>query len=68
MSTKKIQILGSLGEKIYKQNEEPADAEVGSLWIDLSEDGSKVSYSKDEIDAIMGNYINDIDALIGGDA
>lgn len=38
MSTKKIQILGSLGtggEKIYKQNEEPENAAVGTLWVDM---------------------------------
>jgi hypothetical protein len=29
---------------------------------------SDVSYSKDEIDAMIGSYINDIDTLIGGDA
>lgn len=37
MSTKKIQILGNLGEKIYKQNEEPIDAPDGTLWIDMDE-------------------------------
>ena len=40
MSTKKIQILGHLGEKIYKQNGEPTEAEIGSLWVDLDEEGS----------------------------
>lgn len=68
MATKKLQILGQLGEKFYKQNEEPENAEIGSLWIDLDEDNTEVSYSKAEIDAIMDNYINDIDTLIGGDA
>lgn len=38
MSTKKLQLLGSLGEKIYKQNEEPENAEVGALWVDLDEE------------------------------
>lgn len=40
MSTKKLQILGSLGEKIYKQNEEPVDAPDGTLWIDMNAGGS----------------------------
>jgi hypothetical protein len=31
--TKKLQILGQLGEKIYKQNEEPENADVGTLCI-----------------------------------
>lgn len=26
-------------EKIYKQNEEPADAPDGSLWVDTDEEG-----------------------------
>ena len=42
MSTKKLQILGSLGEKIYKQNEEPVDAEIGAIWIDLDESYTNV--------------------------
>lgn len=37
MSTKKLQILGSFGNKIYAQNEEPVDAAEGSLWVDLDE-------------------------------
>ena len=37
MSTKKLQILGNLGNKIYTQNDEPVDAVDGSLWIDLDE-------------------------------
>ena len=40
MSTKKLQILGSLGDKIYKQNEEPIGAEEGALWVNL--DGESV--------------------------
>ena len=38
MKTKKLQILGNLGNKIYTQNEEPIGAADGSLWIDLSTD------------------------------
>lgn len=34
MSTKKIQIIGSLGERVYVQSEEPVDAKVGTLWVD----------------------------------
>ena len=69
MSTKKLQILGQLGEKIYKQNEEPENADVGTLWVDLdAENNTQGSYSKAEIDAMMGSYINDINTLIGGDA
>ena len=34
MGTKKLQILGQLGEKIYKQDEEPVDAPEGTLWVD----------------------------------
>ena len=41
MSTKKLQILGQLGDKIYKQNEAPIDAPNGTLWVDLdASDGS----------------------------
>lgn len=38
MSTKKLQLIGSLGTKIYSQNEEPTDAQDGALWIDLDEE------------------------------
>ena len=40
MATKKLQILGSLGNKIYTQNDEPTDAPDGALWVDLDETGS----------------------------
>lgn len=43
MSTKKLQILGQLGEKIYKQNEEPVDAPDGALWVDLDAEGIESS-------------------------
>ena len=38
MATKKLQILGNLGAKVYVQNEEPIDAPDGSIWIDLDEE------------------------------
>ena len=56
---------------IYSQNDEPLGAPDGSLWVDLDADSSVSPdevYTKSEIDAIMGSYINDIDNLIGGDA
>ena len=47
MSTKKLQILGELGEKIYKQNDEPIDAPDGTLWIDMdAESGDYVSQAQ----------------------
>ena len=38
MSTKKIQIIGNLGAKVYTQNTEPTEAQDGALWIDLDEE------------------------------
>lgn len=81
MATKKIQILGSLGDKIYKQNDEPVDAPDGSLWIDLDENiisgsfaliDTTLTQSRQAADAkVVGDalrsYIDDIDTLIGGD-
>lgn len=40
MGTKKLQILGQLGEKIYKQDEEPVDAPDGTLWVDTDAEAS----------------------------
>ena len=40
MGTKKLQILGQLGEKIYKQDEEPVDAPEGTLWVDTDADSA----------------------------
>lgn len=37
ISTKYLQILGSLGSKIYTQNDEPANAKEGALWVDMDE-------------------------------
>lgn len=58
---KKIQILGQLGEKIYKQAEEPADAPDGSIWIDLDE--NKIPSDLDE-ETIIQNFINS--EILGG--
>lgn len=38
LSTKKLQIVGGLGNKIYVQNDEPLDAADGSLWLDMDEE------------------------------
>lgn len=38
MSTKKLQIVGGLGNKVYVQNDEPTDAADGSLWLDMDEE------------------------------
>lgn len=59
--------------------EAPASASVGQTIVVKAVDENGVpikweaadlpdSYSKSQIDAIMGAYINDIDALIGGDS
>ena len=40
MSTKIIQILGSVGNKIYIQPDEPTDAPEGSIWIDLDDESN----------------------------
>ena len=51
------------------QDTPPKDPNV--LWVDTtdnSDDGFQdVSYTKQEIDAIMGSYVTDIDNLLGGD-
>jgi hypothetical protein len=38
LSTKTLQIVGGLGNKVYVQNEEPVDAADGSVWLDLDEE------------------------------
>ena len=58
---KKIQILGQLGEKFYKQAEEPLDAPEGSFWIDLDE--NIVDSDVDE-ETIIQNFINS--EILGG--
>ena len=50
--TKKIQILGSLGNKVYVQNEEPIDAADGSVWIDLDEEGKSVPTYDNTVEVI----------------
>ena len=37
MATKKLQILGNLGNKIYTQDEEPVGVQEGALWLDTDE-------------------------------
>lgn len=51
MSTKKLQILGSFGNKVYTQPNEPTEAVDGSVWIDVD-------------DTIIGDY-SDADTLDG---
>ena len=56
MSTKKLQILGSLGgNKIYVQNDEPIDATEGAVWIDMDDTGSENFATKDEISVLESN-------------
>ena len=46
MSTKTLQILGTLGggssSNVYVQSDEPTDAAVGSIWIDTDADSTEV--------------------------
>lgn len=59
-------------KKIINENDavkNPYALTIGNAVYDGSDPVSiPASYSKTEIDAIMGAYINDIDALIGGDS
>ena len=41
---------------------------IGIPWNPKTSGGSVETYSKPEIDAIMGSYIEDIDNLVGGDS
>lgn len=69
MSTKKIQILGTIGDKIYKQNEEPVNAAEGDLWIDLDEDGiGEVSGGNVDLDTTLSQSGKAADAKAVGDA
>ena len=65
MSTKKLQILGSLGNKIYTQPEEPIDAADGSIWLDTDEDGLDIKPGADGITPHIGEngnwFIGEID-------
>lgn len=49
-------------------NEAKAAAATAQTTADEAKTAAANVYSKAEIDAIMGSYINDIDALVGGDA
>ena len=42
--------------------------QIGIPWNPKSSGGSVDTYSKSEIDAIMGSYITDINNLVGGDS
>ena len=62
MATKKLQILGSLGNKVYSQNEEPIDAPDGSLWVDLDDDVSEeTGLSIDDVQNNLDTHISDSD-------
>ena len=66
MSTKKIQIIGSLGtggEKIYKQNEEPVDVPDGTLWLDMDAEIANV-----DTDATLTQENKAADAKAVGEA
>ena len=53
------------GSGVHVGPDEPTD-ENTTVWIDPDDDDTVDFYTKPEIDAIMGSYINDIDTLIGG--
>lgn len=56
---------GGGGSGVHVGPDEPTD-ESTTVWIDPDDDDTVDFYTKLEIDAIMGSYINDIDTLIGG--
>lgn len=56
MSTKKLQILGSFGNKVYAQPDEPTEAVDGSVWVDLDET-IMVDYSN--ADTLDGKHASD---------
>lgn len=65
--------LENVGGKAYVQNTQPANMEEGEFWYNPDEEpdapgGAFDTYTKAEIDAIMGNYITDINNLVGGGA
>lgn len=68
MSTKKLQIIGSLGagNKIYTQTEEPIDAPENALWVDLDAEGVESGVSI-AIDATLTQEGQAADAKAVGD-
>lgn len=65
--------LENVGGKAYVQNTRPANMKEGEFWYNPDEEpdtpgGAFDTYTKAEIDAIMGNYITDINNLVGGGA
>jgi len=66
MSTKRLQIIGSIGNKIYTQNDEPIDAKNGSIWIDLDEENA--AESSVDIDSTLTQENAAADAKAVGDA
>ncbi len=69
MATKKLQILGSLGNKIYTQNEEPTDAPEGALWLDLDEDSqaaSGIQSDWNQTDPTADDYIKNKPSITNG--
>ena len=66
MSTKKLQILGtSLGNNVYTQPEEPANAPDGALWVDTDAEAQSNSVRIDASLTIEGQAA---DAKATGDA
>lgn len=61
-------VEGSGGSGISVGPEAPGDTNL--LWVDTGDETEKENpcYTKAEIDAMLGSYIDDIGALVGGDA
>lgn len=51
---------------IIVSTEQPEETDV--FWYDPDDEESEEVYTKDEIDAMFGAYVTDIDTLLGGDA
>jgi len=68
LSTKKLQLLGQLGEKIYKQNEEPTNPVEGSLWIDMDEEGGGGSGGKCSMPEITAETEGAFLCVVNGEA
>jgi hypothetical protein len=60
-------LKGDSGSGVHVGPDEPTD-ENTTLWVNPDDDETVEFYTKPEIDAIMGSYINGIDTLIGGEA